>query len=180
MLSLQPNIKLAYCKKMWNEEYYNKEYNALCDMFNLYYKPRELASQSLQSQNSFQGKSAVKSSYASAWIQNSIQPKVNSQMAASNPQKELCDYLESNLEQYHSKQYPTLSWIACNYLAIQGSFVAAEHSFSAGRLTNVLNRNQMDPELFGYLQILKGCYKSKLMTATNEAKAHEPMDWESI
>ncbi|KAH9481119.1 hypothetical protein JR316_0005639 [Psilocybe cubensis] len=81
---------------------------------------------------------------------------------------------------YHSKQYPTLSRIARDYLAIQGSSVAAERSFSAGGLTDVLNRNQMDPELFGYLQILKGCYKSQLMTAANEAKAHEPMDWESI
>jgi hypothetical protein len=29
VLALQPQIKLAYCKKMWDEVYYDTDYNAL-------------------------------------------------------------------------------------------------------------------------------------------------------
>lgn len=78
--------------------------------------------------------------------------------------------------QYHSKQYPTLARIAQDYLAIQGSSVASERSFSSSGQTDTLNCNCIDPELFGYTQILKNLYNTKFLTAAAEAKVHEPME----
>uniref|UniRef100_A0A8H7XSR6 Uncharacterized protein n=1 Tax=Psilocybe cubensis TaxID=181762 RepID=A0A8H7XSR6_PSICU len=71
---LQPDIKLAYCKKMWDEEYYDKRYNALCDMVLTYII-----------------------SHAN-WLFSLYNHKTHFK--------------------YHSKEYPTLSRIAHNYLAI--------------------------------------------------------------
>ncbi|EGN94627.1 hypothetical protein SERLA73DRAFT_18608, partial [Serpula lacrymans var. lacrymans S7.3] len=48
----------------------------------------------------------------------------------------------------HSAQYPVLSLMACDYLAIQGSSVAAERAFSSGGRTGTVLRNRLLPETF--------------------------------
>jgi hypothetical protein len=71
-----------------------------------------------------------------------------------------------------------LARIARDFLAIQGSSVASERAFSSGGLTDTLNRNQIDPGVFGYCQILKNLYNTNFLRADIEAKVHEPMEWE--
>ncbi|KIJ35551.1 hypothetical protein M422DRAFT_142312, partial [Sphaerobolus stellatus SS14] len=48
----------------------------------------------------------------------------------------------------HSTEYPTLSRIARDYLAIQGSSVPCEHCFSSGGLTGTNRRNRLLPKTF--------------------------------
>ncbi|KIL54482.1 hypothetical protein M378DRAFT_43966, partial [Amanita muscaria Koide BX008] len=56
-------------------------------------------------------------------------------------------------------QYPILSRIARDYLAIQGSSVASERAFSSGGLTTTLLRNKLSPEHVEALQMVKNGYK---------------------
>ena len=56
--------------------------------------------------------------------------------------------------QHQQEQYPILSCIACNYLAIQGSSVALEQAFLSGSLTTLLCNN-LTPEHVEDLQLLK-------------------------
>ena len=77
--------------------------------------------------------------------------------------------------QHHQTQYPTLARIARDYLAIQGSSVPSERSFSSGGLTDTKSRNPLSPETFEALQILKSCYKDGLIDVDEEVAAHE---WE--
>jgi hypothetical protein len=55
---------------------------------------------------------------------------------------------------------------------IQGSSVASERAFSSGGLTDTLQRNRMEPFLFGWVQILKHAYKTCLLNAEIEADGH--------
>ena len=66
--------------------------------------------------------------------------------------------------------------LAWDYLAIQGSSVPSEHAFSGGGLTDTKARNQLNPETFKALQILKSCYKDGLFKVADEVAAckHEP------
>ncbi|KIK32072.1 hypothetical protein CY34DRAFT_55025, partial [Suillus luteus UH-Slu-Lm8-n1] len=59
----------------------------------------------------------------------------------------------------HSIQYPTLSRIAKDYLAIQGSAVASERAFSSGGITGTARRNCLLPTTFEALQLLKSGYR---------------------
>jgi len=65
-------------------------------------------------------------------------------------------------------QYRTLAKIARDYLAIQGSSVSSERAFSGGGLTDTKARNQLSPETFEALQILKSCYKDGLIKVEDE------------
>lgn len=75
--------------------------------------------------------------------------------------------------QYHLLQYPTLSQIAWDYLAIQGSSVASERAFSSAGITDDVLHNSLDTKAFGYLQILKNAYKSNTISTIEEANSHE-------
>jgi len=55
-------------------------------------------------------------------------------------------------------QFPTLSRMAHDYLAIQGSSVPSEQAFSSGGLTGTSLHNQLNPSTFEALQILKSAY----------------------
>ncbi|KIJ15093.1 hypothetical protein PAXINDRAFT_38586, partial [Paxillus involutus ATCC 200175] len=55
-------------------------------------------------------------------------------------------------------QYPVLSQIARDYLAIQGSSTASERAFSQGGLTVTVMRNRLSPKTVEALQILKNGY----------------------
>ena len=75
--------------------------------------------------------------------------------------------------QHHQTQFPTLARLARDYLAIQGSSVPSERSFSSGGLTDTKSCNSLSPETFEALQILKSCYKDGLINVDEEVAAHE-------
>ena len=66
----------------------------------------------------------------------------------------------------YSTQYPTISRIAKDYLVIQGSTVASEHSFSSGGHTGTARRNSLLPKTFEALQLLKSAYRQQHISAT--------------
>jgi hypothetical protein len=72
----------------------------------------------------------------------------------------------------HAVQYPTLSCMACDYLAIQGSAVPSERAFSSGGLTATARRNWLLGDIFEALQILKSGYCNGHICASEQAKAH--------
>ena len=72
----------------------------------------------------------------------------------------------------HAVQYPTLSCIVCDYLAIQGSAVPSERAFSSGGLTATAHRNQLSRDIFEALQILKSGYHNGHIPASEQAEAH--------
>ncbi|THG95518.1 hypothetical protein EW026_g6148 [Hermanssonia centrifuga] len=65
----------------------------------------------------------------------------------------------------HSSQYPVLSRIARDYLAIQGSAVASERAFSSGGRTGTALRNHLASATFEALQILKSGYRDGIVSA---------------
>ena len=69
-------------------------------------------------------------------------------------------------------QYPTLSRIARDYLAIQGSSVPSERAFSSGSLTATARRNRLKGDIFEALQILKSGYRNGHIGAAAEAERH--------
>jgi hypothetical protein len=73
--------------------------------------------------------------------------------------------------------------MAKDYLAIQGSSVPSERTFSAAGLDKSLLRNHMKADIFEALQILKSAYKDGILSATEEsqkfAELLENMDAES-
>jgi hypothetical protein len=81
------------------------------------------------------------------------------------------------LQQYHATQYPCLSQMARDYLAIQGSSVPSERAFSSGGRTGTLDRNQLDTKSFEATQILKSAYKNKHIDTLEEAAAVAPHEW---
>jgi hypothetical protein len=83
---------------------------------------------------------------------------------------ELYDHKLTSIIKYHTTQYPMLSQIAHDYLAIQGSSVPSECAFSSGGLTGTLLRNQLSPRHFEALQILKSAYKHGIISAEMEAR----------
>ena len=78
---------------------------------------------------------------------------------------------------YHSTQYPVLSCIARDYLAIQGSSVPSERAFSSGGLTGTALRNSLTTANFEALQVLKSAYKTGIIRSIDEAEAYSPKDW---
>jgi len=85
--------------------------------------------------------------------------------------------LTTAFSQYHASQFPILARMARDYLAIQGLSVPSEHAFSSSGLTGTLHCNQLDPETFEALQILKSGYKNGLMDAREGAAAYEEEEW---
>ena len=79
---------------------------------------------------------------------------------------------QSKLLQHHSIQYPTLSRMVRDYLAIQGSATPSERAFSSGGTTGTAKRNRLMPEAFEGLQLLKSAYRNRHFSADNEAHKH--------
>jgi len=57
-------------------------------------------------------------------------------------------------------------------LAIQGLSTPSEHAFSSGGLTGTNLYNQLSPDVFEALQILKSAYRDGLIGAAEEAEVH--------
>ncbi|EPQ60458.1 HAT dimerization, partial [Gloeophyllum trabeum ATCC 11539] len=91
--------------------------------------------------------------------------------------EELEQYLSSPLEQvedvvrwwgHHTAQYPVLSRMVRDYLAIQGSAVASERAFSSGNMMGTKLRNRLTPVIYEALQILKSAYRNGYLSASEE------------
>jgi hypothetical protein len=72
--------------------------------------------------------------------------------------------------------YSTLSRMARDYLAIQGSSTPSEWAFSSGGMTDHSWRNQLTPQVFEALQLLKSAYHNKHMQAETDAEVHVEVD----
>ena len=68
--------------------------------------------------------------------------------------------------------YPTLSRMARDYLAIQGSSMPSERTFSSSGITDHSQRNRLTPEVFEALQLLKSAYRNEHIKAAAEAAVH--------
>jgi len=87
-----------------------------------------------------------------------------------------CEADINTLSKHHSVQFPTLARIAKDYLAIQGSTVASERSFSSGGITGTTHRNSLLPKTFEALQLLKSAYCQGHISATAQAELAAPQN----
>jgi hypothetical protein len=78
----------------------------------------------------------------------------------------------AHLAQIHLIQYPILTQMAQDYLAIQGSSTPSEHVFSNAALTNSKQCNWLALDTFEALQILKSAYRNRHLSAPAEAEKH--------
>jgi hypothetical protein len=62
--------------------------------------------------------------------------------------------------------------MAWDYLAIQGLSTPSEHAFLNAALTNSKQHNQLAPDTFDALQILKSTYRNRHLSAPAEAEKH--------
>lgn len=72
--------------------------------------------------------------------------------------------------------YPTVSRMARDYLAIQGSSTPSERAFSSGGMTDDSRRNRLTPQVFEALQLLKSAYHNKHVRAATDAAVHVELD----
>jgi hypothetical protein len=75
-------------------------------------------------------------------------------------------------QQHQAVEYPTLPWMAQDYLAIQGSATPSECAFSGGGITGTPNRNHLSVASFKALQLLKSAYCHGHITAADDAAKH--------
>ena len=68
--------------------------------------------------------------------------------------------------------------MARDYLAVQGSSVAAERAFSSGGLTASILQNKLTPEHVEQIQLVKNGFKNGWIDAFEEAQKHEPLVWD--
>jgi hypothetical protein len=73
---------------------------------------------------------------------------------------------------HHQSQYPTLSRMARDYLAIQGSAIPLERAFSGGGLTSTKCHNRLNANAFESLQLLKNAYRNGHISAADDATQH--------
>ncbi|KIL66524.1 hypothetical protein M378DRAFT_75115 [Amanita muscaria Koide BX008] len=188
-LALDPCVKLEYCRNQWDSGKFSKGERAFQNVFDIYagcyqvHKPAGTKSSMVPAPMP-QGTKG----YGMSFLQKAIQAKQSASQPILNPHQELVDYLAAPLEDitttdivhwwgYRQVQYPILSRMARDYLAIQGSSVASERAFSSGGLTTTLLRNKLKPEHVEALQMVKNGYKNGWINATKDAKQHEPYSW---
>ncbi|KIY46992.1 hATC-domain-containing protein, partial [Fistulina hepatica ATCC 64428] len=184
-LALDPNTKTAYTRNAWSQEEYDVGLCTLEEKFDQYYVtaslPTEKTSKLPPTSQDGNRRNVPHASYGSAWMKSMTKrDQPSNRKAALTPRVELEAYLAAPLESEvrdiiawwgnHATQYPTLSRMARDYLAIQGSAVAAERTFSSGALTDTLRRNRIKPDLFGALQILKGGYCNGYISSDVQAE----------
>ena len=73
--------------------------------------------------------------------------------------------------QRHTSQYPTLSRIDWDYLAIQGSATPSEWAFSSGGLMATAHRNKLSIQMFESLQLLKSAYRNGHIAAVDQVQS---------
>ena len=71
----------------------------------------------------------------------------------------------------HGIVYPTLARMAQDFLVIPGSSTVSEHQFSSAQHIGTDFQNRLSPCMFEAVQVLKGGYKSGVLTANTEVLA---------
>ncbi|KIL54069.1 hypothetical protein M378DRAFT_19230 [Amanita muscaria Koide BX008] len=187
-LALHPSIKLVYCQENWDKQVFSSRFASLEKTFDSYHStaPKKFtpSARAMNANDHSTDHSKPFHSYGSSFIISTLSRPASQQDITQDPQKELRDYLESPQDPnatdpvkwwgYHAQQYSTLSRMACDYLAIQGSSVASERAFSSAGITDELCRNHIGNEAFGLVQVLKYAYRTNVLNASDEAAAHEP------
>ena len=79
------------------------------------------------------------------------------------------------MAQNHSTQYPTLAWMAQDYLPIQGSATPFKCLFSNASLTDSKQCNRLIPDTSKALQILKSVYHNGHVSAPAKAEEYYQM-----
>ncbi|KAH7881972.1 hypothetical protein F5I97DRAFT_1832800 [Phlebopus sp. FC_14] len=112
---------LEYISEKWDSEFFRVEKKALEETFNKYAAVIAVHA-SNEAVSSFQESPIKGGGYGNAMMCKAVQAHRNREKNGCNPYQKLQDYLNSPLEeivdQYHSIQYPVLSCMAQNYLAI--------------------------------------------------------------
>ncbi|KAF5340518.1 hypothetical protein D9758_015834 [Tetrapyrgos nigripes] len=168
-LVLNPTIKLAYVSGKWHRDWV------------------QVGMAALEHEATNTG-----SGFGHSWMMATIQDRLRADAAiSSDPRTELRLYLESPLEPqpqredgkvnefdviwwwgHHQDTYPTLSRMARDYLAIQGSATPSERAFSSAGLTDHKCRNRLKPEMFAAIQTLKAAYRNGHISAHQQASEH--------
>jgi hypothetical protein len=186
-LALNPNFKLIYTEHKWDSTYFELGKDDFQDVFDLYYRPpttMPIPSISVAPPLTSNGQ------YGHAYMRAAILAHQTSAQPAmiNNPHQELEAYLAAPIKDVgdiigwwgmHSRQYPTLSRMAKDFLAIQGSSTPSERAFSSGGITGTARRNALHPTTFSALQIVKAGYRNGHLTPASEAQAAVPSAWEA-
>ncbi|KAG2351849.1 ribonuclease H-like domain-containing protein [Suillus spraguei] len=147
-LALDPNYKLEY--------------------FDQYHTPVVATPQPILALSASSRPSTVQ--YGHSWMRSAILSHQSSEQTIDNPHQELDMYLTSPLEEVGD----VVCW--WDYLAIQGSSTPSEQAFSSSGITDHSQRNQLTPNVFKTLQLLKSTYRNGHVQAAADAAAHvEPL-----
>ncbi|KIL54454.1 hypothetical protein M378DRAFT_92506 [Amanita muscaria Koide BX008] len=172
-LVLDPNVKNAYALDKWDAESY------AAGMVKL----EKVVSVNPDGCRTTDDKPRLYGQYGYSWMRASVRSRQEAEhvSSSSGPRDELKRYLDGPLEEvdnvvawwgHHSFQYPTLSSMARDYLAIQGSATPSERAFSSGGTTGTAKRNRLNVEAFEALQLLKSAYRNGHVGADSEAERH--------
>jgi len=184
-LALDPTIKTAYAEEKWQRKFYRAGIQRLEEVFDAYYvapavasvaKPGTLGTQHTSSSAKSQGQ------YGYAWMRDAVRSRQEVEQGRFDPRDELRRYLESPLAEgvvnvvshwgHQAVEYPTLSRMARDYLAIQGSATPSERAFSGGGITGTPSRNRLSVASFEALQLLKSSYRNGHIAAVDDATGH--------
>ncbi|KAJ8516961.1 hypothetical protein ONZ45_g5791 [Pleurotus djamor] len=188
---LDPHIKLAYAEKQWDAKFVRAAKSRLEAVFDVYYKAASSVKglEPAAPRETQASPAPAKVQYGYSFIQEQLKARQESDRAKATPRDELKAYLRSPLETTpdvllwwgsHMSQYPTLSRMARDYLAIQGSATPSERAFSSAKLTGSSLRNRLTPEIFEAIQILKGAYRSGHISASEEARTSLQAQFEEL
>ncbi|RDB19397.1 hypothetical protein Hypma_013487 [Hypsizygus marmoreus] len=190
-LALDPSIKLEYCKNKWDQRHYDAGRKSLEKTFDMY--ASRTSSEPIEPAPPPASSPVKRTGYGASWLEAAIRPRVQAEASMRDPREELKEYLAAPLE--WGLQDPVkwwgvracplitrtsipllLAWLGTTSRFRDPLFHPSVHS-QVGGLTSTLLRNQLTPQTFEALQILKSGYKHRFVDATEEAAVHEPGAW---
>ncbi|KAH9007507.1 hypothetical protein EDB83DRAFT_2532639 [Lactarius deliciosus] len=95
LVTLDPTIKLEYCRANWDEGCVTAGAEALERIFDSYYQPLQLSAPTEPVPLPPNG-SPQKSGYAASWMRAAVQSRLRTEAVSHNPHKEFKDYLREN------------------------------------------------------------------------------------
>ncbi|KIJ22893.1 hypothetical protein M422DRAFT_57030 [Sphaerobolus stellatus SS14] len=166
-LVLNPGIKMEYIKANWGKEWLTEAEETMGRLFDRYHSEVSQGSKS-ESRTAPHAPSPVKASsgYGSSWLAASLKQYLESPLALG--EEDIVGWWG-----LHCSEYPTLSQMARDYLAIQGSAAPCERCFSSSGQTGTSRCNCLLPKTFEVLQILKNAYKTGEMQTAAETLASQ-------
>ncbi|KDQ56281.1 hypothetical protein JAAARDRAFT_132631 [Jaapia argillacea MUCL 33604] len=117
--------------------------------------------------------------YGSSWMRTALQAHQDTNLANYNPNQELNSYLEALLEDMHDSE--VIQWWGISYFShfivcdvcypellillphIPGLSVASEQAFLSSGITGTVHDNQLLPDIFRVLQLLKSAYHKQAL-----------------